>query len=182
MQALVLHRRICGSGSKQKSALPGSLLGESKFFISIEFQVRLGYRFQPNPYLTARAVFKHHFLTIDADQATAEISLAINWPARSQFRESAGEPFVVLLLVKTSFKTGRRHFQYVGRMNEIFDVQNRANVQAYLRTVLVSDPRRFINKNANDGLVVRPCDFGVYQFQSVVDCNAFSDCLYAIFD
>ena len=67
-------------------------------------------------------------------------------------------------------------------MNEIFDVENRANVQAHFGTILVSYAVRLVNKDANDRLVFRPGDFGVYQFQSVVDCYSFGNCLHPLFN
>jgi hypothetical protein len=67
-------------------------------------------------------------------------------------------------------------------MNEIFYVENRANVRAHLRTILVSYPVWLVNKDADNRFVLRPGDFRVYEFQAVVDCNTFSDCVYAILD
>ena len=60
-------------------------------------------------------------------------------------------------------------------MNEIFDVENRANMQAHFRTILVSYAVGLVNKDTDDRLVIRPGDFGVYEFQSVVDSSTRLD-------
>jgi hypothetical protein len=46
----------------------------------------------------------------------------------------------------------------------------------------VSYAVRLVNKDADDRLVFRPGDLGVHEFQSVVDCDAFSDCLHTLFN
>ena len=56
----------------------------------------------------------------------------------------------------------------------------RANVETHFRTILVSYAVWLVNKDADDWLVIRSGDFRMNQFQSVIDCYSFGDCLHSL--
>ena len=56
-------------------------------------------------------------------------------------------------------------------MNEILDVQDRADLGTHSGTILVSYPVRLINEHANYGMAFRAGDFGMDQFDAVIDCG-----------
>jgi hypothetical protein len=150
--------------------------------LRVQLQVSLSDGIESDVYATARPIFKNHFIAIDSNEPAPEIALAIDRPAGSHFCQTTGETLVIRTLVKTPLETGRRYFQRIGRMNEVFDVQDRANVQTYFRTILVSHSRRLVDEDANDGLIIRAGDFSVYQFESVIYRDSLSKCLYSLFN
>src|SRR5439155_17936168 len=100
--------------------------------------------------------FKKHFLAINSQEPAAEIALAVDRLARSQPREAAGEALVILPFVKAPLQPRRRYFQRVGSMNKIFDVEHGAHVQADVSAILMRYAVWFVNKDPDDGLVIRP--------------------------
>src|SRR6185295_2780758 len=100
----------------------------------------------------------------------------------SDLAGSSREAFVVRPLVKPPLQTRGGNFQRVGRVNEIFDVENGANVKAHFGTILVSYPVWLVNKDADDWLVFRSSDFGVHQLQPMVDCYSLSNLLHPLFN
>jgi len=56
-------------------------------------------------------------------------------------------------------------------VNEILDVQNRADLGAHCGTILVSNTVRPINEHANYRMAFWACDFGMDQFDAVIDCG-----------
>ena len=59
-------------------------------------------------------------------------------------------------------------------MNKVFHVQNRAQVRAYFRAILVGDTLRLINEYTNNRLVLGAGYLGVHQLKAMVDCDSFS--------
>jgi hypothetical protein len=56
-------------------------------------------------------------------------------------------------------------------VNEILDVQDRADLGAHSGTILVSYTVRLINEHANHGVAFGAGDFGMHQFDAVIDCG-----------
>jgi hypothetical protein len=148
--------------------------GAAKFLTHIHFQIRLCYRIQRNTHRPAGSILKNHVVALDSKQATAEIALAVNRLARLHLRVAAGEAFEVGALVKASFESWRRNFQSVGSVDEVFHVQNRAEVNAYFGAILVGNTLRLINEYTNNRLVLGTGYLGVHQLKAMIDCDSFS--------
>src|ERR1041385_252354 len=104
--------------------------GTAQLLVYVYFQIRLRNNIQRNTHLPAGSIFKKHVVAVDSEQAAAKIALAVDWLPRLHLRVTAGEAFEVGALVKATFESGRRDFQCIRRMDEIFHVQNRAEVNA----------------------------------------------------
>src|SRR6266850_129984 len=137
----------------------------------------LGYRLQGNLHSPIGTIFKQDGFTIQTQQAAAKIALTLNQLTRLHFCQASGKTLVIRTLVESSFDSRRRHFQSVGRVNEVFYVENRAEMKTHCRAIFVSNTLRLINEDTHNGLIVRAGNFRVYQFDSVVDCDLFSQCL-----
>jgi len=151
--------------------------GASQFFVYVYFQIRLRNRIQWNTHVTAGSIFKKHVVAFHSDQETAEIALAVDRLPRLNLRIATGEAFEVGTLIKASFESGRRNFQRVGRVDEIFHVQNRAQVHAYFGTILVGHTLRLVNEYTNNRLVLGTGYLGVHQLKAMIDCDSFSEFL-----
>src|ERR1041385_3211761 len=149
------------------------MLGSAQLLVYIYFQIRLRNRIQRNTHVAAGSIFKNHVVAVDSDQATAEVALAVDWLARLHLRVAAGEAFEVGAFIKASFESRRRNFQRVRRGDEIFHVQNRAQVHAYFGAILVGDTLWLINENTNNRLVLGAGYLGVPQLKAMVDCDLF---------
>jgi hypothetical protein len=62
-------------------------------------------------------------------------------------------------------------------MDEIFDIQNRPQMSAHFRAILVGYTVRLINEDTNNRLVLGAGYFGVNQLEAMVDCDSFSQFL-----
>src|SRR5689334_5883681 len=137
---------------------------------NVYFQIRLRNRIQRNTHLAAGSIFKNHVVAIDSDQTTAEVALAVDGLARLNLRVAAGEALEVGALIKASFESRRRNFQRIGSVDEIFHVQNRAQVHAYCGAILVGNTLRLVNEYTNNRLVLGTGYLGVHQLKAMVDC------------
>jgi hypothetical protein len=59
-------------------------------------------------------------------------------------------------------------------MYEVFHVQNRPEMSAHFRAILVGHTLRLINEYTNNRLVLGAGYFGVNQLEAMVDCDSFS--------
>src|SRR5689334_146854 len=109
--------------------------GAAQLLVYINLQIRLRNNIQRNTHLPAGSIFKKHVVAVESEQAAAEIALAVDWLSRLQLRVAAGEAFEVGAFVKAAFESGGGNFQRVRRVDEIFHVQNRAQVHAYFRAI-----------------------------------------------
>src|SRR5688572_15151911 len=153
-----------------------------KFLVDFQFQIGLGDRIEINLYATASAVINQYFVAFNPQDAAAEIALTVDGIAALYFGEATGETLVIVTFVKTSLQTRRRNFQGVCRVNEVFHVENSAQVMAHFGTILMSHAVWLINKDSNDWFVVWPGYFGVHQLQPVIDGDPFSYRLQALLD
>src|SRR5437867_12403265 len=64
-------------------------------------------------------------------------------------------------------------------MDEIFNVQDRAHLDAHGRAILVGYTSRFINKHPYDGMTFRACNFRMDKFKTVIDCGLLGNFSYA---
>src|SRR6185295_7986468 len=140
----------------------------------VYLDVRLGYQIQRNTHLPAGSILKKHVVALDSQQTTAKIALAVNRLPRLHLRVATGEAFEVGAFIKAAFEPRRRYFQGVGRVDEIFHVQNRAQVSTHFRAILVGDTLRLINEYTNNRLVLGAGYLGVYQLKAMIDCDSFS--------
>src|ERR1043166_6913267 len=62
-------------------------------------------------------------------------------------------------------------------MDEIFDIQNRPQMSAHFRAILVGYTVRLINEYENNWLVLGAGYFGVNQLEAMIDCHPFSQFL-----
>ena len=62
-------------------------------------------------------------------------------------------------------------------MDEIFDIQNRPQMSAHFRAILMGYTVRLINEDTNNRLVLGAGYFGVNQLEAMVDCDSFSQFL-----
>jgi hypothetical protein len=67
-------------------------------------------------------------------------------------------------------------------MNEIFDVEDGANVKTNFRTIFVSYTVWLVNKDPHNGFVIGPGHFGVHQLDSMIDCHLLGDCPNTLFN
>jgi hypothetical protein len=151
-------------------ALPMPQLG-----VKIYLQVRPGDGREWYPDSSVCAIFKEHFLTINSQQPASKISLAGDRTAGSHFRQTAREPLKICPLVKTAIQTRRRNFKCIGRVNEVFDIQNGAQIVTHFRTIFVSYTTWFVNENSNNRFVVRSGDLTMNQLESVVDGDSLGE-------
>jgi hypothetical protein len=59
-------------------------------------------------------------------------------------------------------------------VDEVFHVQNRAEVNAYFGAILVGNTLRLINEYTNNRLVLGTGYLGVHQLKAMIDCDSFS--------
>jgi hypothetical protein len=59
-------------------------------------------------------------------------------------------------------------------VNKVFHIQNRPEVNADFRAILVGYALRFVNEYTNNRLVLGAGYFGVNQLEAMVDCHPFS--------
>jgi hypothetical protein len=60
-------------------------------------------------------------------------------------------------------------------VDKILNVENCAQVNTHFRTIVMSDSAGLINEHSYYRVAVRTADFGMNQFQTVVDRNLFGD-------
>jgi len=146
----------------------------AQLLANIHFYIRLRNRIQRNTHLPAGSILKKHVVALDSQQTTSKIALSVNRLPRLHLRVATGEAFEIGAFIKAAFESGGRYFQRVGRMDEIFHVQNRAQVRAYFGAILVGDTLRLINEYTNNRLVLGAGYLGVHQLKAMVDCDSFS--------
>src|SRR5438309_1990199 len=125
------------------------LAGAAKLVLYINLQMRLDDLIDWNQHPAAGSIFKKHFGLSNSDYATAKVSLAIHRRSGLDLCLAAGEPLVIGLSVKSTLEPGRRNLQRVSRMDEIVNIQHRAEMSAYVRAILVRDSAGLINKDPN---------------------------------
>ena len=145
-----------------------ALFGATKLCFNIYFQVSLDDCVKRYTDAPARFIFKDDLIALYAKDLTAKVALAVDGLARFHLRRMARETLVILPFVEPALQTRRGDFQRIRRMDEVFHIQNGADVQADLRAILVGYAVRLVNKKANDGLAFGACDFGVNQLQPVL--------------
>jgi len=133
----------------------------SQLRVEIYVQVRFDNCLEGNPHATIRFIVKEHLVAVDPDQSPAKIPLITNRPLRLDLGKATRETFVIRPFVKTSIQAGRRNFEGVGRVDEVFDVQNRPQMQTHFGAILMSNACRFIDEDADDRFVIRAGNFGV---------------------
>src|ERR1051325_7815314 len=143
----------------------------SQFLADVNLKVRLGYQIQRNPHLPVGSILKKHVVAIHSQQTTPKVALHIEWLPRLRFCLAACETLEIGPFVQTSFESGRRHFQRVGSMDEVLDIQNRPQMSAHFRAILVGYTVRLINEDTNNRLVLGAGYFGVNQVRAAVDCH-----------
>src|ERR1700752_54948 len=158
--------------------LPTSvLLGAPKFLFDVYFQVCFRYQIQRHAHAAVCPVFKNHFVAVEPHQTPPEIALAVDRLPGLQLRVTTGEAFVIGRLIKPTLQPGRRYFQCVGSVDEVFHIQNGTQVCADFGTILVGYTLRLVNKYTDNRLVLGACNFRVHQLEAMVDCHLFSQFL-----
>ena len=114
-------------------------------------------------------IFKSDPLIRNANDASAKIPLAIQRRAGLDPRLVSGKPFVILSPIKPSLQTRRRNLQRISRVDEIFHVEDGADLQTHGRTIIVSHAARLINEHAHRRMPFGAGDFRMDQLYSVVD-------------
>src|SRR5205823_6361345 len=89
---------------------------------------------------------------------------------------------VVLRAVKSALQPRRRDFERVRAVDEVFNVQNRADVLAHLRAVLVCDSARLVNEDADYGRARAPGQLHVDEFEAALAGRAFGYLAHARLD
>ena len=140
----------------------------------IHLKVRFGNYVQRNPHLPVGSVFKKNVVALYSQQTTAKVALAIDRLARLHLRLAACKSFEVSAFVQAAFEAGRRYLQRVRRMNKIFHVENRSQVQADFGAILVGHTLRLVNEYTNNRLVLGAGYLGVHQLEAMIDCDLFS--------
>src|SRR5438067_6224876 len=146
-----------------------------EFLFDVHFQICFRYIGKRNREATTRLVFKDNILILNPNNLAAKVPLVINCRTRLQLRLASRKPLVIRELVKPALDARRRNFQRISRVNEILDVQNRADLRAHPRTIVVSHSTGFINEHSNYRVTFRASEFRVNQLNSVVDRGLFSD-------
>ena len=145
-----------------------------QFFGHVYFQIRLRNNVQGNTHLPVCSILKKHVVALNSEQEAPEVSLSIDGLPRFQLGLTARESFEVGALVQTSFESRRRYFQRIGRVNEVFHVENCPEVDADFRAILVGHTLRLVNEYTNNRLVLWAGNFGVNQLEAMIDCHSFS--------
>src|ERR1043166_8616692 len=149
----------------------------SQFRFDIHLEVGLRDDLERHSHAPISSVFKDHFVTVYAEQLAANIALAVDRLPGFQLRVTTGEAFVVGTFIQTTFQPRRRYFQCVGSVDEVFDVQNRAQMRADFRTILVGYTLGLVNEDTNNGLVLGAGNFRVHQLEAMVESDSFSQFL-----
>src|SRR5215510_3457224 len=152
-------------------------LRAAQLLADVNLQIGFSNQIQRNSHLPVSPVLKKHVVAIHSQQTTPKIALPINWLPGFHLRLAARETFEIGPFVQASLETGRRYLQSVGGVDEIFYIQNRPQMSAHFRAILVGYTVRLINEYTNNRLVLRAGYFGVNQLEAVVDCYLFSQFL-----
>src|SRR6266849_4912085 len=131
-----------------------SFFSQSKLSLDVDFQICFNDSVDRNPAPAAGLVVKDHVVVIDADDPSAKVALAVYRNARFDLRRAAREPFVIREPVKSALQTRGRNLKGVRRMNEIFDVEDGAQLLADFGAILVRYASRLINEHPNYGSIV----------------------------
>jgi len=99
-----------------------------KLLTNVHFKIRFGNNVEWNSHFPIGSVFKKYVVALNAQQATSEITLTLNWLAGLHLGVTPGETLVIGPFVESAFQPWGRNFQSVGRMNKVFDVQNRSQM------------------------------------------------------
>src|SRR5918911_149182 len=135
-----------------------ALLGASKLFLYVDLKVRFRDLCEGDADAPARLIFKDYALGFETDDAATKVALAVDCHTGLHTGEVACEALVVLALIEPTLQTRARYFQRISRVDEVFHVQDRADVQADFGTILVRDAFGLVNEDAYDGATFRPGD------------------------
>src|SRR5829696_3203352 len=125
-------------------------------------------------HLPVSSIFKKYVFADYSQQTAPEIALPLNRPPGLHLYLAACEPLEVSPFVQASFESRRRYLKGVGSMNEVFHIQNRPQVSAYFRAILVGHTLRLVNEDTNNRFVLGAGYLGVNQLEAMVDCHSFS--------
>ena len=146
----------------------------AQLFFNVYFQVSLSNHIQRNLHAPVCSIVKNELVAFDSHHTATKIALTADRLPGLQLRITACKALVIGPFVEPTFQPGRRYFQCVGSVDEVFDVENRSEMSAHIGAIVVGHTLRLVNKNANDRLVVRAGDFRMNQFEAIVDCYSFS--------
>src|ERR687892_2756931 len=135
--------------------------GPTQLLVNVHFQIRFSDQIQRDTHLPVGSIFKKYVVTLYSQQTAAKVALSVDGLACLQLGVAACEPFEVSAFVQTALQTRRRYFKRVGRMNEVFHVQNRPEMNADFRAILVGHTLRLVNEYTNNRLVLWAGYFGV---------------------
>src|SRR5205085_5881712 len=142
-----------------QSLMPGA----AQVLTDINLQIRFRDQIQRNTHLPISPVFKKHVVPVNTHQSPSEIALSVNRLPRLHFRLTAREPLEIGAFVQTTLESGRRYLQSVGSMDEIFHIENRPQMSADSRAILVGYTLRLVNEYTNNRLVLGAGYLGVHQ-------------------
>lgn len=104
-----------------------------------------------------------------------KIALPRNRFGQSDMNWQSGEALIIRRLVQATIQSGRTDLKGIRIRNQIFDIQNQADLLADSDTILVSDPAWLININSQNGTATSARQFDMNYFQSLTRGDSFSD-------
>src|SRR6185369_7947025 len=151
--------------------------GSSQLLANIHFEVRFRNQIKWHPDLPVCSIVKKHVVAVYTQQTTTEIALTVDRLPRLELCLAACKPLEIGAFVEPPFESRRRYFEGVGRVYKILDVENRPEVNADFRTILVGHTLRLINEYTNNRLVLGAGNLCVNQLKAMVDCDSLSQFL-----